>query len=496
MIKLYYESDNNSPFWRLHKQSIASINILINRLSIRNHLLYDLLIHPDPSLETIEKIAQLLPTFDTGMQEWNLVQSLLNILILKIVLCEVAKSYWSDHLVIYKSLDYWYNVTQKPIISRIVQPWIIIPNKAFNDNLQEINNSNLSDIGIMTKILSKTRSSNTQYQFLEIIKTVKKEIVSWNLSSSGLNKLVLEIKKLKREHSTYVQPPFWHRFGIPITIGTVVTCFSLSKIFQYINRSNILHEIYKIPLNIRSFVREHLFFPIHKIWNNVILRQNDEIVSIDDLNESREVMTKLLTQYYDKYGILTEKEKIKAIKIFDTISIKEDYEKQADNVVWSVLFGNMDLITLIQIEELKIKLISALIKIDQLVETNRVNFEIAAIIPLVGILYLGRNVVSFTYVYFITNDTPSEWLDTMKVTLRDLDRMLTQHHDSPMTNEMVGKLITNVDQLNRSFLSRNDLFSMEDQERWIEDMDDILNLNSKAVQRYRILDRINHLFLK
>ena len=100
------------------------------------------------------------------------------------------------------------------------------------------------------------------------------------------------------------------------------------------------------------------------------------------------------------------------------------------------------------------------------------------------------------YVYFITNDTPSEWLDTMKVTLRDLDRLLTQHHDSPMTNQMVGKLIANVDQLHVSFVSRNDLFSTEDQERWIEDMDDMLNLNNKAVQRYRILDRINRLFLK
>lgn len=503
LTKQSYTSE--SPFWRLYDACIYRIDTLAQKESVLSRyqfhpkLVATLLQTNYDNVQHIIFIGKIVREIDKTKDEWIALRSQIDFYILKCILCMWADKSWNNHLEQQKSIRYWNNISVFPYYYVFLQPWNTLEYiKSYDhiDYLKKYDNDILTRIGALSRLFMKGHSLNNITELLQYVQTVKRDVHSWKIGQSKMYHIIDTYSRLEIDFNPLTPPSFFEQYGLGIGLSFLGIVLCGSKIVNYLNETRISDDIYKIPSSMYFFLEEHLFDPVQEIWKNIILGKDNQVVTAVEVQETKNKLRKLLEMYMKKYRHdLSDSEKEKVSRNLNISVVQDDFVRHSDSFVWSFLFENMDMISIIQIEDVKLELMTTIVKIDQLLNANKLSLEIAAIIPLVGIFWVSRKLLTYAYVYLVTKDTPSEWIDSMKITLRDLDRLVTLHHVRPMDDYMIGELVIFVDRLHKSFASRYDLFSAEDKIRWTQDIDDLLNLKSKPEQRYRVIERINRLFL-
>lgn len=243
----------------------------------------------------------------------------------------------------------------------------------------------------------------------------------------------------------------------------------------------------------------------------VILNQKPEIQDPGALLDTKLSLQRMLSDFVkDTNPHVTQEELQRVMTEMDMSVVSLQYEKQLSSALKNLMSGDIVRMLLIQVQFIKKELMVAMGAIDELMHANQLNLQLMATVPTFivfgGFYTLARNL--FSYIYKRTSERlfydPSEIAGFLRNNLRDIERLLNKQNRSPMQQNSggdtdvvlgvrdLGFLILLLHQLRDIFDNYKAFFQEEDQERFEEDLNDLIEEGLLVSQQLAVIQRMYH----
>lgn len=185
----------------------------------------------------------------------------------------------------------------------------------------------------------------------------------------------------------------------------------------------------------------------------------------------------------------------------DMSVVSLQYEKQLSSAVRNLMSGDIVRMLLIQVQFIKKELMVAMGAIDELMHANQLNLQMLATIP-TFILFGGAYTLArelFHQIYKRTSEKlfydPSEIAAFMRNSLRDIERLLNKQNgvkDHMLGPRDLGLLLLLLHQLRDLFETHHAFFEEYEQERFEEDLSDLIEEGLLVSQQLAVIQRMYH----
>ncbi|GJD09902.1 Nuclear control of ATPase protein 2 [Galdieria sulphuraria] len=145
-------------------------------------------------------------------------------------------------------------------------------------------------------------------------------------------------------------------------------------------------EIYEdgkgIWMSMISFLKQHMIDPLSSIYQELF---HNRYMTMDAsvVEQSRDAVLRMVESLVS-YPIPKNRE---------TIALLQIYEKNIRHPWYSLAFGDLLQVLLIQLQKLKVDVEEQMLTLNQLVRSNEINFQLLAAIPGFLILYFGYHML-------------------------------------------------------------------------------------------------------
>ncbi|KAF1332885.1 Nuclear control of atpase protein 2, partial [Globisporangium splendens] len=296
-----------------------------------------------------------------------------------------------------------------------------------------------------------------------------------------------------------------------VTIAAL--CVTTGGIWVFNNQKEFQAAATTFRTALQEFLNEHMIEPIHGfVWmyraivGEVILNQKPEIQDPGALLDTKLSLQRMLSDFVKDTNPSVSKEELQRVMDeMDMSVVSLQYEKQLASAVRNLMSGDIVRMLLIQVQFIKKELMVAMGAIDELMHANQLNLQIMATVPTFivfgGVYTLAKNV--FAYIYKRTSERlfydPSEIAGFLRNNLRDIERLLNKQNrssngqqDEVLGVRDLGFLILLLHQLRDIFESYKSFFQEEEQERFEEDLNDLIEEGLLVSQQLAVIQRMYH----
>ncbi|KAE8894436.1 hypothetical protein PF005_g7133 [Phytophthora fragariae] len=291
-----------------------------------------------------------------------------------------------------------------------------------------------------------------------------------------------------------------------LQVTTVAICLTAGGFWVVNNQDEFRAGTAAMRAALQEFLNEHMVEPLQAIFGEVVLNQKPEIQDAMALLDTKQSLRRMLSDFVkDTNPNISSAEMKRVMDEMDMSVVSLQYEKQLASAVRNLMTGDIVRMLLIQVQFIKKELMVAMGAIDELMHANQLNLQILATIPtflVFGGLY--KLVTSaFHMIYKRMSDRlyydSSEIAGFLRNNLRDIERLLNkQNRGSGVSDEAVlgvrdlGFLILLLHQLRDLFEAYRTLFQEEEQERFEEDLDDLIGEGLLVSQQLAVIQRMYH----
>ncbi|KAK1944074.1 Nuclear control of ATPase protein 2 [Phytophthora citrophthora] len=291
-----------------------------------------------------------------------------------------------------------------------------------------------------------------------------------------------------------------------LQVTTMAICLTAGGFWVVNNQKEFRAGVVAMRAALQDFLNEHMIEPLQAIFGEVVLNQKPEIQDAMALLDTKESLRRMLSDFVkDTNPKVSPVEMKRIMDEMDMSVVSLQYEKQLGAAVKNLMTGDIIRMLLIQVQFIKKELMVAMGAIDELMHANQLNLQILATIPTFlafGGLY--KLVTSaFHMIYKRMSDRlyydSSEIAGFLRNNLRDIERLLNkQNRGSGVSDEAVlgvrdlGFLILLLHQLRDLFEAYRGLFQEEEQQRFEEDLDDLIGEGLLVSQQLAVIQRMYH----
>ncbi|KAF1779404.1 Nuclear control of ATP synthase 2 [Phytophthora cactorum] len=291
-----------------------------------------------------------------------------------------------------------------------------------------------------------------------------------------------------------------------LQVTTVAICLTAGGFWVVNNQKEFQAGIVAMRAALQEFLNEHMIEPLQAIFEEVVLNQKPEIQDAMALLDTKESLRRMLSDFVkDTNPKVPHTEMKRIMDEMDMSVVSLQYEKQLGSAVKNLMTGDIVRMLLIQVQFIKKELMVAMGAIDELMHANQLNMQMMATVPtflVFGGLY--KLVTSaFHMIYKRMSDRlfydSHEIAGFLRNNLRDIERLLNkQNRGSGVSDEAVlgvrdlGFLILLLHQLRDLFEAYRALFREEEQERFEEDLDDLIGEGLLVSQQLAVIQRMYH----
>ncbi|CAI5747331.1 unnamed protein product [Peronospora destructor] len=291
-----------------------------------------------------------------------------------------------------------------------------------------------------------------------------------------------------------------------LQVTSVVICLAAGGFWVVNNQKEFQAGIIAMRAMLQDFLHEHMIEPLQAIFEEVVLNQKPEIQDAMALLDTKQSLRRMLADFVkDTNPNISQTDMSRIMNEMDMSVVSLQYEKQLAGAVRNLITGDIVRMLLIQVQFIKKELMVAMGAIDELMHANQLNLQILATIPtflVFGGLY--KLVTSaFRMIYKRMSDRlyydSSEIAGFLRNNLRDIERLLNkQNRGAVVGDEAVlgvrelGFLILLLHQLRDLFEAYRTLFEEEEQERFEEDLDDLIGEGLLVSQQLAVIQRMYH----
>jgi nuclear-control-of-ATPase protein 2 len=291
-----------------------------------------------------------------------------------------------------------------------------------------------------------------------------------------------------------------------LQVSSLAICLTAGGFWVLNNQKEFQAGILAMRMALQEFLSEHMVEPLQAIFGEVVLNQKPEIQDAMALLDTKESLRRMLSDFVkDTNPKMAPHEMKRIMDEMDMSVVSLQYEKQLGSAVKNLMTGDIVRMLLIQVQFIKKELMVAMGAIDELMHANQLNLQILATIPtflVFGGLY--KLVTSaFHMVYKRMSDRlyydSTEIAGFLRNNLRDIERLLNkQNRGAGASDETVlgvrdlGFLILLLHQLRDLFEAYRALFQEEEQERFEEDLDDLIAEGLLVSQQLAVIQRMYH----
>ncbi|POM78455.1 NCA2 domain containing hypothetical protein [Phytophthora palmivora] len=291
-----------------------------------------------------------------------------------------------------------------------------------------------------------------------------------------------------------------------LQVATVAICITAGGFWVVNNQKEFQAGIVAMRVALQDFLNEHMLEPLQAIFEEVVLNQKPEIQDAMALLDTKDSLRRMLSDFVkDTNPKVSSTEMKRIMDEMDMSVVSLQYEKQLGSAVKNLMTGDIVRMLLIQVQFIKKELMVAMGAIDELMHANQLNMQIMATVPtflVFGGLY--KLVTSaFHMIYKRMSDRlfydSTEIAGFLRNNLRDIERLLNkQNRGSSVSDEAVlgvrdlGFLILLLHQLRDLFEAYRALFQEEEQERFEEDLDDLIGEGLLVSQQLAVIQRMYH----
>ncbi|TMW65748.1 hypothetical protein Poli38472_008390 [Pythium oligandrum] len=277
------------------------------------------------------------------------------------------------------------------------------------------------------------------------------------------------------------------------------------------NQRDAREGLGKARLAMREFLNEHMIEPLQAIVGEVILNQKPEIQDAAALLDTRESLQRMLSDFArDTNPNITSSELQRIVKDMDMSVVSLQYEKQLGSAVRNLMSGDIVRMLLIQVQFIKKELMVAMGAIDELMHANQLNLQVMATIPTFlvfgGVYTLAKAL--FAEIYKRTSERlyydMADIAGFLRNILRDIERLLNKQNrvswpdgtgeDDAMRlgTRDLGLLLLLLHQLHDVYESNREFFEEEEQQRFDEDLNDLVEEGLLVSQQLAVIQRMYH----
>ncbi|GJQ11995.1 hypothetical protein GpartN1_g3786.t1 [Galdieria partita] len=238
----------------------------------------------------------------------------------------------------------------------------------------------LSHFCDMTTHLSESLDSLvSQYSFEESVEKLLQVYQKIPLIDSALRKLYASLEKPGFLYRKVLYPLLHYSWFMLPFIRFFHRCFRKSWIEIYEDGKGIW-------MSMISFLKQHMIDPLSSIYQELF---HNRYMSMDAsvVDQSREAVLKMVESLVS-YPIPKNRE---------TIALLQIYEKNIRHPWYSLAFGDLLQVLLIQLQKLKVDVEEQMLTLNQLVRSNEINFQLLAAIPGFLILYFSYHMLHSLY---------------------------------------------------------------------------------------------------
>eukprot|EP00871_Galdieria_phlegrea_P001414 jgi/Galph1/2273/GphlegSOOS_G943.1 len=223
-------------------------------------------------------------------------------------------------------------------------------------------------------LLNRQSTLNSQHQLSQPTEFIDK--------LKAMNARVSNLRFLLPQLYLSIQRPsvLYSKILFPLTRMTlfVLPLFRFVHSFVWKDWNTIYEDTKEILMNILSFMKEHIVDPLSSIYRQVFhhryLTTNEE--SIERGRQSIQRMVESLEE---------------------TAALLQVYEKNIQHPWYSLAFGELSQVLLIQLQKLKVDVEEQMLTLNQLVRANEINLQLFATIPGFLILYCVYQLLKYFY---------------------------------------------------------------------------------------------------
>lgn len=289
-------------------------------------------------------------------------------------------------------------------------------------------------------------------------------------------------------------------------VTTLAICLAAGGVWISTHQATFHAGLVALRAAMHDFLRDHMLEPLHAIFEEVVLNQKPGIQDALALLDTKESLRRMLSDFvHDTSPTLDAKERQRIVTDMDMSVVSLQYEKQLASAVKNLMTGDIVRMLLIQVQFIKKELMVAMGAIDELMHANQLNMQMMATIPtflVFGGLY-KLVTAAFHMLYKRLSDRlfydASEIAGFLRTNLRDIERLLNKQNrhgtdcdDAVLNVRDLGLLLLLLHQLRDLFEAYRGLFHHEDQERFQEDLDDLIAEGLLVSQQLAVIQRMYH----
>jgi hypothetical protein len=181
--------------------------------------------------------------------------------------------------------------------------------------------------------------------------------------------------------------PWWIRYENAILKSLIIFggIFAIQRtnidIFNYRTLSRILENVY---MTITSYINIWIFTPLSEIWNMVSYSRDISGLArrTSTLTEDIQALNEMIIDY-TKTNTINNNSNVSTMK-----TVMEAYRENIKAPIRNLLRGDLLQLLLIQAQQAKVELETAMAALDKLLKSNKLNFELLALIPAVGLFWI------------------------------------------------------------------------------------------------------------
>lgn len=246
-----------------------------------------------------------------------------------------------------------------------------------------------------------------------------------------LQSIEIHLEQQRARHLCRLLPPSrfrrnWYLVALGMPLGSYMA-YKLLKEAPYLIRTCMTQ--------ISDIYRNHVAEPLNAIYKELFTRTGridvtDRKARMDAMESLKRMIRSWLDEYFPDMAL---EEKTQRAQAMDISLIEEQFEKSIKSIYE---INSVVRMSLIEMQFIKKELLSALVSMDELMGSNEMNMQIAAMTPAVILLMaMKRGFEVLFYACFKFGKSKEEIYSSFRQTILDIERLLLMRHNPPLPPE-------------------------------------------------------------
>lgn len=201
--------------------------------------------------------------------------------------------------------------------------------------------------------------------------------------------------KMQKEIKKWGMPSHWRQNYKIYSFYTISILFT--SIFSYYNLPKMKLMTNNTISIIKNFFIEHFYEPIDEILTDIFYFNSNKKTEYEESYKiEKETLLDMISRFDKKHFN-------KINKNGDMTLIMEQYKKDIESPISSATNGSLLTNIFIQIQKMKVEISKLLIDVDNIMDSNKINMEILATIPFIGLLYIFSSFININLPFIASN---------------------------------------------------------------------------------------------